>query len=216
MPSKLEVLLNLFPEYASEMFVLVCTYDAASRAKTIGNTMDLVKYVLGFAVFHDLTIYAERCPDLMLDKNVKYLYQQEFLCDDYDIRIKLGAYDGVKLLNTYDCPLRFVPTGSIVPKRYILAQKLSDFEYWAHQQERVLQPDIRRHFVHNIAMGDMLPPEKQIKPKVFHGNYGCHMDPISDSAMHRIATKLATCKKVKAPDDLLLKMMYEVGRITSK
>ena len=211
MLSKLDVLLKLFPEYASEMYEFVCVYDAVSKAKVISDTPELVKYVLGFAVFHDLTIYSERCPELGLDKAVKKLYQQEFLLDDYDIITKLGAYDGVRLLKTYDCPLRFVPAGATVPMKYILAEKLSDFEYWANQQERVLQSDVKKHAAHNVAMGEMLPADKKIKQRKYGvGNPG--LKPISDNAMHRVATHLASRKKIKEnPDEALLNMICHIS-----
>ena len=214
MVGKSFTLLKLFPEHASEMFKLMCTYDAVSKKKVLKNTPELIEYVLGFAVFHDLTVYAERCPELNLDKAVNRLYRQEFLLDDYDIRSRLGAYDGVRLLNTYDCPLRFVPTGMTVCKKYILAEKLSDFEYWANQQERVLKADTRKHFLHNVAMGNMLPAEKQIKQKQTPGNTG--LGRISDEAMHNLATKLAVRRNVSDPDQLLLDMMYCARYVKTK
>ena len=213
---KLETLLKLFPEYASEMYEFIYTYDAVSDIKVIGNNTELVKYVLGFAVFHDLTIYAERCPELKLEKMVADLYRQEFLCDDYDIRNKFGAYDGEKRLKTYDCPLRFVPTGEKKPVKYILAEKMSDFEHWANQQERVLKSNKKQHTAHVVAMGDMLPVEKQIKQKHTHGNYGAHMESISDGAMHKIATKLAQRREIRNPNDVLLRMMYAFEYKNSK
>ncbi|MFQ6729960.1 MAG: hypothetical protein ACLRFK_02810 [Alphaproteobacteria bacterium] len=209
MLGKLDVLYSLFPEYTSEMFDFAVTYDAVCKKSMINNTPELVRYVLGFAVFHDLTVFSERCPDLKLDKAVDKLFVQGFLLDDYDIRTKLGAYDGKKLLNTYDCPLRFVPTGKIVPRKYILAEKLSDFTYWANQQERVLKPDVKKYAAHNVAMGDMLPADKKIKQhKSAVGNPG--LKPISDEAMHKIATRLALRKKIKNPDEVLLDMMCHV------
>lgn len=208
MLGKLDVLLKLFPEYASEMYEFVCVYDAVSKAKVISDTPELVKYVLGFAVFHDLTIYSDRCPELGLDKAVKKLYQQEFLLDDYDIRTKLGAYDGVRLLKTYDCSLRFVPAGATVPMKYILAEKLSDFEYWANQQERVLQSDAKKHATHNVAMGEMLPADKKIKQRKKYGVGNPGLKPISDNAMHRVATQLASRKKIK---EALLNMICHIS-----
>ena len=213
---KLVALLKLFPEHASEMYEFICTYDAVSDIKVICSNSGLIKYILGFAVFHDLTIYAERCPELKLDNAVKKFYQKELLYDDYDIRTKFGAYDGEKLLNTYDCPLRFVPTGSKKPVKYILADKMSDFEYWANQQERVLKSDKKRHTAHVVAMGNMLPVEKQIKQKHTHGNYGAHMESISDGAMHKIATKLAQRREIRNPNDVLLRMMYAFEYKNSK
>ena len=213
---KLETLLKLFPEYASEMYEFIYTYDAVSDIKVIGNNTELVKYVLGFAVFHDLTIYAERCPELKLEKMVAELYRQEFLCDDYDIRNKFGAYDGEKLLKTYDCPLRFVPTGEKKPVKYILAEKMSDFEHWANQQERVLKSNKKQHTAHVVAMGDMFSANKNIKTQTRHGNYGFHMLSISDNAMHRIATRLAKRRNITNPNDILLRMMYVIGRKKSK
>lgn len=206
---KTNILLRLFPEHANDIHEFEATYDAVFRAP-VRTKKQLIKYIIGFAVFHDLTVYAERIPELKLEMHIADLTTNRELLDEFDTRIRFELYDAHTLLKEYDGAFRFVPRGRHSCVRYLPQDKIKDFVFWAHNQERTLnrdEPGSRKHYKHNVAMGKMLTEKQQIKHKQQVASIDDEFATVSDDAMDKIACALARRKDVKNPNSVLCNMI---------
>lgn len=203
---KTNVLNRLFPEHIDDMPEFEATYDAVFRVP-VNNIDKLVSYIIGFAVFHDLTVYSARAPELHLDMHIRVLSEKQELLDGHDTRIRFDLYDVNTLFKTYDGIFRFAPKGAVKIARYLQKNKIKDFKFWAKNQEMALDRDEKgsdNHRKHNIAMGNMLPKAKQLKKKQVTS---AKFKTISDEEMDEIAQELAKRKNVKNPDIVLCELI---------
>ncbi len=209
------LLRSAFPEYASEMLILMRTFDVFYR-RPITEMRDVLDYIINFAVYSDLTIKHNTVPNL--ESRIDKLIKQGKILTPYGIEQKYNIKNAKFLLSEYTSALRLETESGV--KSYLTRDKESDFLFWVQKQTEYLAQKhydfpIRARKYYTATKNMVLKPIKKtpLPPKT---RYLPDVWGISDSEMHEVACKMARKRCVSDPNITLIDMVVKTVRKNMK
>ncbi len=208
---KLEYLYRMFPQYGEEMLFMMRAFDGFYQ-KPVSSLQDLQDYIIAFAVHSNLEICSGT--GIGLDLRIKELQKQNKIMSVCTVGKKYKIKNAKFLLKQYGSALRYVSQFG-QEKLYLTSDKEADFLFWLKNQKKALYRNSEYKLLaqyNNATQGmSFIPTVTKSKSK----NDDDVWD-VSDTQMHKIATILASKRRVKEPNIVLNDMVVAAMRANAK